>query len=53
MSKNLKKDVVQTKNPRTGKYLKIDRTQGKIISSKSTVGPYNHISILRIREGQQ
>ena len=31
-----KKKVVQVKNPRTGKYVKIDRSKGRIVSSKKS-----------------
>ena len=40
-----KSDLVQTKNPRTGKYIKIDRTVGQIVSEKSTKGPYKGIAM--------
>ena len=42
-----KKDVVQTKNPRSGKYVKIDRTAGKIIGHKKGDGPYKDVPIAR------
>ena len=42
-----KKDVVQTKNPKSGHYVKIDRSAGKIISHKSSSGPYKGIPVLR------
>jgi hypothetical protein len=42
-----KKDVVQVKNPRTNKYVKIDRSAGKIISSKKTSGPYKDVPVAR------
>jgi len=41
------KEIVQVKNPRTGRYVKIDRTKGKIISSKKSPGPYKGIPIIR------
>jgi len=44
-----KKDIVQTRNPRTGKYIKIDRSRGRIISVKKSIGPYRSIPILRKR----
>lgn len=40
-------DIIQRKNPRTGHYVKIDRTQGKILSHKSTPGPYKGVPIAR------
>ena len=33
------RDVVQVKNPRSGRYVKIDRSAGKILSHKKSVGP--------------
>ena len=42
-----KKDVVQVKNPRTGRYVKIDRAQGKIVTSKKSPGPYKNIPVAR------
>ena len=41
------KKVVQTKNPRTGHYVKIDRSEGKIVSHKSSGGPYKGIPIIK------
>jgi hypothetical protein len=42
-----KKGVGQTKNPRTGKYVKIDRDKGKIISVKKSEGPYKNVPVIR------
>ena len=42
-----KHDFVQVKNPRTDRYIKIDRTVGIIVSSKTTPGPYKGIPIAR------
>ena len=42
-----KKDIVQTKNPRTGHYVKIDRSKGKIVSHKKSNGPYKDTPVLR------
>jgi len=42
-----KKGVVQTKNPRTGRYVKIDRDAGRIIGSKKSPGPYKKVPIAR------
>ena len=44
-----KKDVVQVKNPKTGKYVKIDRSQGKILSHKKSSGPYKGVPVARKR----
>ncbi len=41
------KDVVQVKNPRTERYVKIDRTAGRIISHKSSPGPYQNVPVAR------
>lgn len=41
------KGVVQTKNPRTGHYVKIDSTKGRIISTKKTSGPYKNVPVIR------
>jgi hypothetical protein len=46
MSKK-KTDVVQVKNPRSGRYVKIDRTVGKIIAHKKSDGPYKNVPIAR------
>ena len=43
----MKKDLVQTKNPRTGHYVKIDRGQGRLVSHKKSSGPYKGIPITR------
>ena len=42
-----KKDIVQTKNPKSGHYVKIDRSAGKIIGHKTTKGPYKNVPIIR------
>jgi len=42
-----KKDVVQVKNPKSGHYVKIDRSAGKIVSHKQSAGPYKHVPIAR------
>ena len=41
------KDIVQTKNPVTGKYVKIDRSVGRIISHKKSEGPYKGVPVSR------
>lgn len=43
----MKKDVVQTKNPRTGHYVKIDRIAGKILAHKSSPGPYKNVPVFK------
>jgi hypothetical protein len=42
-----KHDIVQLKNPKTDRYIKIDRTEGKILSHKASPGPYKDIPIGR------
>jgi hypothetical protein len=41
--------IVQTKNPRTGRYVKVDRNKGRILSTKKSIGPYKGIPITRKR----
>ncbi|MEX1265612.1 MAG: hypothetical protein WEA08_01735 [Woeseia sp.] len=41
------RDVVQVKNPRTDRYVKIDRSAGKIIAHKKSEGPYKDIPVAR------
>ncbi|HBD7059646.1 TPA: hypothetical protein ACUNL2_002431 [Legionella pneumophila] len=48
-SKN-KHDIVQVKNPKTDRYVKIDRTEGKIISHKQSEGPYKGVPVARKRK---
>lgn len=43
----MKKSIVQTKNPRTGKYVKINREKGKIVGNKKSPGPYKAVPIVR------
>jgi len=45
-----KKDIVQVKNPKTGKYVKIDRDAGKIISHKKSSGKYKGVPVARKRK---
>ena len=45
----VKKDIVQVKNPKSGHYVKIDRTVGQILSYKKTKGPYKNVPIARKR----
>ncbi len=40
-SGSAKRDVVQVKNPKSGRYVKIDRTAEKIVSHKKSDGPYS------------
>lgn len=42
----MKGNVVQIRNPKTGKYLKIDRGKGLIIGYKKTKGPFKGVTII-------
>ena len=42
-----KRDVVQVKNPKTDRYVKIDRSAGKIVSHKKSKGPYKGVPVAR------
>ena len=42
-----KRDLVQIKNPKSGRYVKIDRTSGRILDHKKSEGPYKGIPIAR------
>ncbi len=42
-----KHDIVQVKNPKTERYIKIDRALGQIIGEKTTKGPYKNIPVAR------
>ena len=41
------KNIVQTKNPRSGCYVKINRNKGMITAHKKSDGPYKNIPIIR------
>ena len=45
-----KKDIVQIKNPKSGHYVKIDRSEGKILDHKKSEGPYKGVPIARNRD---
>ena len=49
-SRKGKRDVVQGKNPRTDRYVKIDRSAGRIISHKKSAGPYKGVPVARTRK---
>lgn len=42
-----KSKVVQVKNPKSGHYVKIDRSKGKITGHKSSPGPYKRIPVAK------
>ena len=39
------RDMVQVKNPRSRRYVKIDRSAGVIVSTKKSPGPYKGVPI--------
>lgn len=43
----VKRDVVQVKNPRSGHYVKVDRSAGTILAHKKSEGPYKNVPIAR------
>ena len=45
----MKDEIVQLKNPRTNKYIKINRSKGLIISHKKTFGAYKNIPIFKFK----
>ena len=49
MQRNAKPDLVQVRNPRSDRYIKIDRTRGLIIGYKKTPGPYKHVRVVEPR----
>ncbi len=44
------KDIVQVKNPRTNRYIKIDRAKGRILSHKKSDGAYKGVPVARKRK---
>lgn len=44
-AKTKKHDLVQVLNPRTKRYIKIDRSVGEVIAHKKGPGPYKNIPI--------
>jgi hypothetical protein len=48
-TKTEKRDVVQVKNPKSGRYVKVDRSAGKILAYKKSEGPYKNVPIARKR----
>ena len=45
-----KPNVVQVKNPRSGHYVKIDRSVGTILGHKKSDGPYKGVPVARKRK---
>jgi len=42
-----KAKIVQVKNPKTGRYVKIDREKGRIVSHKKSEGRYKNVPVAR------
>ena len=47
-----KKDIVQVRNPKIDRYVKIDRGAGKIIGQKKSPGPYKGVPVARKRKSK-
>lgn len=47
--KKKKDDIVQLQNPRSKKYVRINRTTGQVYSPKITNGPYRKIPVINIK----
>ena len=45
-SSRKERDLVQVKNPRSGRYVKIDRSVGRIVSQKKSPGPYKGVRVV-------
>lgn len=43
-----KRDLVQVENPKTKRYVKIDRGAGVIVSIKRSPGPYKGVPVVRV-----
>ena len=43
------RDIVQLRNPKSGRYVKIDRAAGRIVSHKKSKGPYKDVPVARKR----
>lgn len=41
-----KRDLVQLRNPRVDRWVKVDRANGVIVSIKKSAGPYKNIPII-------
>ena len=41
-----KHEIVQVRNPKTGRYVKVDKTFGEIVSHKKSPRPYKGILIV-------
>lgn len=45
-----KPEIVQLRNPRSGRYVKVDRTHGRIVAHKRSDGPYKNVPIIPLRK---
>ena len=45
-----KPEIVQLRNPRSGRYVKVDRTHGRIVDHKRSEGPYKNVPIVPLRK---
>ena len=43
------RELVQVKNPRSGRYVKIDKSAGRIVSHKKSPGPYKGVRVVKAR----
>ncbi len=43
-------NIVQTKNPKSGRYIKINRDRAEITAHKKSDGPYKGIKIISIKD---
>lgn len=44
------RNIVQTKNPKSGRYIKIDLDKAEIIANKNSDGPYKRIKIITSKD---
>uniref|UniRef100_A0A6M3J973 Uncharacterized protein n=1 Tax=viral metagenome TaxID=1070528 RepID=A0A6M3J973_9ZZZZ len=44
--------LVQTKNPKSNRYVKINKSTGEIVSTKKSEGPYKNIKIVGIEKSE-
>ena len=51
-SRRKPRDVVQVRNPRSGRYVKIDRGAGVIVSHKKSPGPYKGVPVARKKKSR-
>ena len=42
--------IVQTLNPLLDRYIKINKTKGKVVGTKKTPGPFKNVPIARKRD---